>query len=94
ISLEIYEQVNPGRYAKLKMLKQAEGFPLPVLAYLDGGLEDATLAKVKKGMVEAHTTIKGKEQLAQWKLSGFEDVPADYEAKLTDILKRYPPKAK
>src|SRR5580765_2999822 len=94
ISLDTYEQVNPGRYARLKMLKQAEGFPPAVMAYRTGGFDDATLAQLKKGLLNAKNTVKGKEQLAQWKLTGFEEVPNEFEGMVVDILKRYPPEKK
>jgi ABC-type phosphate/phosphonate transport system substrate-binding protein len=90
IGLDVYKQVNPGRYARLKILKSVEGFPASVLAYREGGLDEATLVKLKKSLVSANTTAGGKQQLVQLNLSAFENVPADYESMLVDILKRYP----
>jgi ABC-type phosphate/phosphonate transport system substrate-binding protein len=89
-SLDLYAEVNPGRHARLRTLTSAEGFPPGLMAYREGGLDQATLVKIKKGLMNASTTVKGKEQLVQWRLSGFEEVPADYEKMLADILKRYP----
>ena len=85
-----YDQVKPGCFVRLKMLKQAEGFPPGVVAFREGALDEATLAKFKAGMIGANTTTRGKEQMAQWKLTAFEGVPADFEAMAADILKRYP----
>jgi len=90
IGMDVYRQVNPGRYARLKILKFVEGFPPTVLVYREGGIDAATLVKLKKGLVSANSTVGGKEQLGQLNLSAFENVPADYESMLADIFKRYP----
>jgi ABC-type phosphate/phosphonate transport system substrate-binding protein len=93
-SLDLYGQVHPGRHAGLRALTSAEGFPPAVLAYREGGLDQTALGKLKKGLINVSTTVRGKEQLVNWRLSGFEEVPANYESMLADILKRYPAKAK
>jgi ABC-type phosphate/phosphonate transport system substrate-binding protein len=90
VGLEIYDQVKPGCYARLKMVAQSEAFPPDVLAYRQGAVEDATLAKVKTGMISAQTNPRSKEQMALWKLTGFELVPANYDTMLDGVLKLYP----
>jgi ABC-type phosphate/phosphonate transport system substrate-binding protein len=93
--LDAYEQVNPGRFARLKMLLQSDGFPPGLVAYRQGAIDEATLTKFKSGMIKANSSVSGKEQMALWKLSAFEELPKDFEASLADILKKYPaPKGK
>jgi ABC-type phosphate/phosphonate transport system substrate-binding protein len=90
-ALENYDQVKPGCYARLKMVAKAEGFPPGVVAIRKGGLDNGTVAKLEKGMLTASTTVGGKEQLALWKLTRFEKLPADFPAMEKDIAKRFPP---
>ena len=45
--LEFYKDLSPGRFAKLRVLTQSEIFPPLVIAYCQGGLDDATLGKIR-----------------------------------------------
>jgi ABC-type phosphate/phosphonate transport system substrate-binding protein len=91
IALGSYEQVKPGCFARLKVLAQSEPFPPGVVAYREGALDTATLSKFKDGMVSANHSSRGKDLLALWKLAAFEDVPADLNQSLGNILRIYPP---
>jgi ABC-type phosphate/phosphonate transport system substrate-binding protein len=90
VSLDSYEQVKPGCFARLKVLKQSEAFPASVVAYRQGAIDAVTLAKFREGMITANQNARGKELMAMWKLTAFENVPADYEQSLSSILKAYP----
>jgi ABC-type phosphate/phosphonate transport system substrate-binding protein len=90
VSLDSYNQVKPGCFARLKVLKQSEGFPASVVAYRQGAIDDVTLAKFREGMITANQNARGKELMAMWKLTAFENVPADFQQSLDAILKAYP----
>jgi ABC-type phosphate/phosphonate transport system substrate-binding protein len=90
VSLEAYEQLKSGCYARLKVLKKSEPFPPSVVAYRQGTLNDATLARFRTGMINANQTPRGRELMALWKLTAFERVPADYAEALAAVLKAYP----
>jgi ABC-type phosphate/phosphonate transport system substrate-binding protein len=91
ISLETYEQVKPACHARLKILRESEAFPSAVVAYRQGALDAATLTKFRDGMMNASQTKRGKELMGLWKLTSFENVPADFPQTLSNILKAYPP---
>jgi ABC-type phosphate/phosphonate transport system substrate-binding protein len=91
VALESYEQVKPGCHAQLKVLKQSEPFPPSVVVYRDAAVDKATLAKFRDGMINANQTVRGKELMAQWKLTAFENVPDDFPQALASVLKAYPP---
>jgi len=50
IGLDFYKELQPGRFNKLKILKQSEAFPPAVIAYRQGGLDEPTLARVRDGL--------------------------------------------
>jgi ABC-type phosphate/phosphonate transport system substrate-binding protein len=90
ISLETYEQLKSGCFARLKVLKQSEAFPGGVVAYCQGALDQATLTKFRDGMINANQTSRGRDLMAMWKMTAFEGVPADFQQTLDAILKAYP----
>jgi ABC-type phosphate/phosphonate transport system substrate-binding protein len=91
VSLDCYKRRKPGRSAKLRAAQTSEIFPAAVVAYRPGMLDEATLKKFRDGMISVNRTIMGRQMLTLWKLTGFEDVPADYDKTLIDIVKAYPP---
>jgi ABC-type phosphate/phosphonate transport system substrate-binding protein len=91
VSLDTYEQLKPGCFARLKVLKQSEPFPSSVVAYRLGALDPVTLGKFRDGMINANQNPRGKELMTMWRLSAFENVPADYQQALSAILRAYPP---
>jgi ABC-type phosphate/phosphonate transport system substrate-binding protein len=91
VSLECYKRRKPGRFVKLKIAQSSEPFPAAVVAYRPGIIDEATLKRFRDGMVGANRSIMGKQMLTLWKLTGFQDIPEDYEKILTDIAKTYPP---
>jgi ABC-type phosphate/phosphonate transport system substrate-binding protein len=93
VSLDGYKHRKPGRFAGLQIAVESEVFPAGVVVYRAGTLDAKTLAKFRDGLLGTHKTILGKQLLTLWKLTGFENVPADYDQMLTDIAKAYPPPA-
>ena len=91
LRLKTYDQVKPGCFARLKIVAQSANFPPDVAVFRKGAVDDAIVAKVKTGMLAANSTVRGKEQMAFWKLTAFENLPADFEATVGNILKIYPP---
>jgi ABC-type phosphate/phosphonate transport system substrate-binding protein len=94
VDLEAYQKNKPGRAAKLKTLLKSETFPCAVIAYNPGALSDTMLQRFRDGMVDANNNEKGQALLKICRITGFEDVPADYEEMLSDISKAYPPPGK
>ena len=45
-------------------------------------------------MIAAGRTAMGRQLMTLWKLTGFEEVPDDYERTCAEIGKAYPPPAK
>jgi ABC-type phosphate/phosphonate transport system substrate-binding protein len=90
VALELYEQVKPGCFARLKVLKKSVAFPANVVAYRQGAIAEATLAKFRSGMITANETERGKELMSKFRLTSFEGVTKDYEKSLAGILKEYP----
>jgi len=91
LALENYEQVKPGCFIRLKNLKESVHFPPGVVAIREGAVDAATLARFRQGVNTAHETARGRELMAMWKLTAFENVPADFERELSEIMSIYPP---
>jgi ABC-type phosphate/phosphonate transport system substrate-binding protein len=88
--LDFYKDLNPGRFAKLRVLAQSEVFPSMVIAYRQGGLDDPTLAKVRNGLRETGKSETGRDMLKTWNLTSIEPVPANFVEVLAASLKTFP----
>jgi ABC-type phosphate/phosphonate transport system substrate-binding protein len=89
--LEHYDAVKPGCCARLKVVQQSELFPGAVVAFRKGALDQATLKKVKDGMVNADKDERCSGYMRNFQMSGFEAVHGDFAAELAELLKAYPP---
>jgi ABC-type phosphate/phosphonate transport system substrate-binding protein len=90
ISFDCYKRRKPGRFTKLKIAQSSEAFPAAVVVFRPGILDEATLKRFRDGMINANRTVVGRQMMTLWKLTGFEEVPADYDQTLTEIVKAYP----
>jgi ABC-type phosphate/phosphonate transport system substrate-binding protein len=79
-----------GCFARLKVLKKSVPFPANVVAYRQGSMDAATLAKFRSGLITASETERGKELMSKFRLTSFEGITKDYEQSLAAILKAYP----
>jgi len=90
--LDQYQERFPDRLGELRVLHQSEAFPASAVVYHAGALDDETLRRFREGLVAASRSDRGKELLKMCRITGFEEVPADYEENLTAIIRAYPPK--
>jgi ABC-type phosphate/phosphonate transport system substrate-binding protein len=90
VELEAYRATYPKTSARLRVLQQSEVFPATVIAYQPGTLNEETLKRLRAGMIDAKTTERGRKLLTLFRLTAFEDVPADFEQTVADIVKAYP----
>jgi ABC-type phosphate/phosphonate transport system substrate-binding protein len=89
--LAMFQRRKPGRFAKLRMLDQSEHFPPSVIVFSKGQLDDPTLQRFRNGMATAHKTTLGSHLMGLMKITGFEPVPGNYDQRLAEIVKAYPP---
>lgn len=92
-TVSAYANSRPGMFKQIKVLCQSDPFPPTVIVFRKGGVDPTTVEKVRSGLVQAKDNAHGRAFLFLWKLKGFEDVSAAYEADLQRILKAYPPPA-
>jgi ABC-type phosphate/phosphonate transport system substrate-binding protein len=90
-SLEAYKRRKPGRFNKLKEVARSQPFPPIVVAYCGSFLDEPSLAKFKKGLLDAQKKVKGEMLLTLARLTAFETVPDDFAQVLAKIRKDYPP---
>jgi ABC-type phosphate/phosphonate transport system substrate-binding protein len=90
VLLDWYGRIKPGCHSGLKVIKRSEVFPAAVIVYRKGAIDEDTLQRFRKGMLEAHQNPKSNELIRMWSLTGFERVPDDYQETLTNIRKSYP----
>jgi phosphonate transport system substrate-binding protein len=90
VFLDWYEKNKAARYAKLKFVEKSEVFPATAVVYRKGALSDATLDRLRKGMVSAKDNPRGVELMQMCQMTSFEPVPDDYDKLLTEIAKAYP----
>ena len=90
VGLDCYKRRKPGRFTKLRIVQSSEIFPAAVVAFRPGILDAAILQCFREGMIQANRTTAGRQLMTLWKLTGFEQVPTDYDQTLTEIVKVYP----
>lgn len=91
VALECFKRRKPGRFTRLRVAMQSEIFPAGVLAYRPGCLSEDRLRRFRDGMLNADRSPAGRQLMTLWRLTGFEDVPPDYEEIVAQIVKAYPP---
>ncbi len=89
-SLKWYQTVYPGRFQNVKILCQSEVFPNACIVVKKGELDDKTVQKFTKALIDAKDDSVGKPMLSTWKLKSFITVPAEYDAQIKTIEKAYP----
>jgi ABC-type phosphate/phosphonate transport system substrate-binding protein len=90
-TLEAYERRKPGRFRELKVVVRSQPLPPTVVAYPDKALNDATLRRLREGLLRASSSDKGQTVMGLFRLTGFDAVPADFEQVLAQARKAYPP---
>lgn len=93
VSLDCFKRRKPGRFNRLRVAVQSEVFPAGVLAYRPGAMPEETVRRFRDGMINADRSPVGRQLMTLWRLTGFEDVPADYDQVVAAIVKAYPPPA-
>jgi len=88
--LDWYEKHKAARFARLKVVEKSEVFPATVVAYRAGAIDDATLRRLREGMVSAKDNPRGVELMTLCQMTSFDPVPDDYDKLLTEIAKAYP----
>jgi ABC-type phosphate/phosphonate transport system substrate-binding protein len=91
VGWEAFRKSKPVRASKLKVAISSETFPTGVIAYHPGGVGDSVIKRFHDGMLRANTSEKGQQMLTLCRITGFEDVSADFEQLCTDIARTYPP---
>jgi ABC-type phosphate/phosphonate transport system substrate-binding protein len=77
-TLDIYKEVNPGRFQKLAVIAESAVFPPSVIGY-DPKKADSALVK----------SAKGREVMSTFKITEFMPVPTGFDQKLAAIRKAY-----
>jgi ABC-type phosphate/phosphonate transport system substrate-binding protein len=90
VDLAAFKRKFPKTAARLRVLAESEKFPSPVIACQAGGVGEDVLIRLRSGLIAARNTDRGRKLLESCYLTGFEEVPADYEQQLQAILKAYP----
>lgn len=91
VGLENYQRRKPGRAKQLRELLHSPPVPPPVVAYAKGALDEGTLKRFHDGLIQARQKEKGQKLLTFFKLTAFEDVPANFNQVLEESRKNFPP---
>ena len=90
VGLEAYRRRKPGRASELREVAQSQPFPPSVVAFYQGGLDQATLQRFRDGLLGTHKKVKGQKLLSLFRVTAFELVPADLDKVLEATRKTYP----
>jgi len=92
VQMEVYRQQRPGRFKRLRELESSPEFPLPVVAYRPRPELEEPVQEFRKALLTAKDSPEGRQMLVLWRIEGFQEPPADYEAQTERIAKLYPHK--
>src|SRR5262249_48740774 len=90
-ALEAFKRRKPARFNRLKEVARSQPFPPTVIAYYEGALDTATLDRFREGLLNAKNKEKGQTLLTLFRLTGFEEVPGDFDRVLAETRKGHPP---
>src|SRR6266851_4448817 len=90
MALTSYQRRKPGRFAKLKELVKSPQFPASLAIYRAGWWQEADLKSIRDALLNAYHNPEGRQLLTMWKLTGFQEVPDDYQQSLAKIAEAYP----
>lgn len=88
--LTMYQRLKPARYAKIRILEQADPFPTSCIVYRRSTIPDATIQTFRAGMSTAHQSVMGGHLMALMKIRRFEAPTEDYHKQLAEAVKSYP----
>jgi ABC-type phosphate/phosphonate transport system substrate-binding protein len=88
--LQAFKRRKPGRFNQLKEIAHSHPLPPPVVAYGEGSLSESTLQTFRKGLLNAARKERGKTMLTLFHLTGFDEVPADFDKVLAQTRKTFP----
>jgi ABC-type phosphate/phosphonate transport system substrate-binding protein len=89
--LEAYKRRKPGRFKQLKEVAKSQPLPPTIITYYEAVLDQATIKRLRDGLLHASRTEKGETMLTFFRLTGFETPPGDFERVLEQTRKNYPP---
>jgi len=89
-SLIAYQKQYPGLGQQLRVLEQSTELPSAVVVYRRGALDEVTIGRIRRGLLECVSTPIGKTFAMFWQLNGFEDVTPAYLTLVNRCLEAYP----
>jgi ABC-type phosphate/phosphonate transport system substrate-binding protein len=90
VALEAYRKTHAARGRQLKVIQESESFPCAVVAYDATHLTDDLSRRLRTSLLGAKDSRAGQQVLERIRITGFEEVPADFEKQLTEIARAYP----
>ena len=89
--LEFYKDVRGPVFDKhLRVLKQSEAFPHPIIVYKEGRVDEATVKHVREGMLKVHTNFLGRSLMTLAKFEQFVPMTDGYAKQLESVRASYP----
>jgi ABC-type phosphate/phosphonate transport system substrate-binding protein len=90
-AVDNYRDLKPGCFARLKVVEESEAFPPGVIAYRARGVAGDVLDRLRKGLMNAKNSVRGRELMALFGVTDFEEVPSNLRQRLSEIVAAYPP---
>lgn len=90
-ALEAFRRRKPARFRNLKEVIQSPPVLPTLAAYYGNHLDQATLARLRTGLLEANRKEKGETLLTLFRFTGFVDPPSDFDKVLGETRKAFPP---
>jgi len=90
VAFDSYCSTKPARGRQLRILSQSEAFPCGVIACNPKRFDNESLSKIQSALLSAKESKAGLKLFEMIRITGFESVPANFEAHLNETARLYP----
>lgn len=90
VEVDFYKRVKPGSFNQFQVLETSAAFPCAVIAYREGGLDEATVKRLRDGLLKASKSDRGQDIMAMWQITEFAPVHAEYQRVLEEAARTHP----
>ena len=92
LSLDFYKEIKAAVFNNnLRIIAESEPFPPVAIVVKKGGLDPASVKQFRDGLLKADKNREGRNLMKSWSIKNFEPAPKEYDKKLAEIAKAYPP---
>ena len=88
-TLDIYRDVNIGKFQRLRALDESIVFPPNVVAFVPNKIDPVVVKQFRDGMIAACKSARGRDAMGTFKITAFQPIPDGFDQSLASIREAY-----